>query len=113
MHSRKRPVRALCPQHSSARRGFTLFDLSIAWPSVNWMYRRQRLEQGAELVRARLGSARVNAVETGLVYQFRFEPGGRRFLILPYDAEALEATDTSLAPPGCCPPAPGSTEANY
>lgn len=84
------------------RRGFTLFEIllvlaiisaavALAWPSIIWMQRRARLEQGAEQVRTKISTARVHAVESGVVYQFRFEPGGRRFIVLPFDHDSLAA----------------------
>jgi hypothetical protein len=65
--------------------------VSFAGPSIASLQRRQRVDQGAEFVRAKMGNARVHAVECGVPYQFRFEPGGRRFIVVPFDHDALAA----------------------
>lgn len=91
------------------RRGFTLFEVlvvlsllvlvvSLVWPPVSRMLARQELRQGAERVGTRLSAARVHAIETGLTYQFRFEPGGRRFMVVPFDQEY--STSSTQAAPG-------------
>jgi prepilin-type N-terminal cleavage/methylation domain-containing protein len=80
------------------RRGFTLFEivlvlvvlvtiLGITWPSLSRLFAHHQLRQAAELVQVRLTSGRICSLESGLAYQFRFEPGGRRFLLVPFDPE--------------------------
>jgi prepilin-type N-terminal cleavage/methylation domain-containing protein len=81
-------------------RGFTLFELlivlailttivALSWPALEQFYTDYRVRQGGHLVQARMAGARVHAIDTGVDYQFRFEPGGQRFLILPNDTQAL------------------------
>lgn len=51
---------------------------------------RQALLQAAEIAREALTTARRNALERGAVFQFRYEPGGRRLLVIPdYDWLAM------------------------
>ncbi len=84
------------------RRGgaFTIFELllaltllltalAISWPFLDRIRLEHRLQQGAQLVQARAAGARVHAIDTGFDYQFRFEPGGQRFLVIPFDQHAL------------------------
>ncbi|MCY2967964.1 MAG: prepilin-type N-terminal cleavage/methylation domain-containing protein [Planctomycetota bacterium] len=89
-------------RHRTDRRGFTLFEMllvmtliavgiAIAWPSLAALSSRQQLQQGAEMARIRLLSARVFAVENGIPYQFRFEPGGQRYCVLHGDSAAETA----------------------
>jgi prepilin-type N-terminal cleavage/methylation domain-containing protein len=84
------------------RRGFTLFEvllvmavmvmiLSLGWPVVERYHSEYRLRQGGLLIQSRLSSARVHAIDTGVPYEFRYEPGGQRFLVLPHDLQALQA----------------------
>ncbi|MGQ0634320.1 MAG: prepilin-type N-terminal cleavage/methylation domain-containing protein [Planctomycetaceae bacterium] len=99
--ARSAPIRSDAGSANTLRRpAFTLFEMilvlaivaaavAIAWPSITWLYRRRHLEQGAEFVRAKMSSARVHAVESGVPYQFRFEPGGKRFIVIPFDPELL------------------------
>jgi Tfp pilus assembly protein FimT len=63
--------------------------VGFAWPALEYLHSQYRLRQGGQLVQVRLAGARVHAIDTGFVYQFRFEPGGQKFLVLPYDSQAL------------------------
>lgn len=60
---------------------------AIAWPSFQRLYGTQFLLEGAEEVRLQFAATRTRAIESGIVYQFRWEPDGRHFLSLPYEAE--------------------------
>jgi Tfp pilus assembly protein FimT len=94
-----------------ARAGFTLFEIvmvlgvmvlaiGIAWPAIAAIQGEYQLRQGGQLVQAKLASARLHAVETGYVYQFCFEPGGQKFIVLPFDQQALhiQASPGTRAP---------------
>ncbi|RPI87424.1 MAG: hypothetical protein EHM42_05185, partial [Planctomycetaceae bacterium] len=81
---------------TSGRWAFTLFEMlvvlslivaavAISMPHVLRLADSQRLKQGAELVRIKLTSTRVYAIENGMPYQFRFEPDGQNYCILPGD----------------------------
>jgi len=81
---------------SGSRFAFTLFEVlvvltiiaviaSLSWPRLMIFMRRQQVKSGASAVRARLDLGRVFAVNEGLTYQFRYEPHGRKFVLLPYD----------------------------
>ncbi|MGE5192520.1 MAG: Tfp pilus assembly protein FimT/FimU [Deltaproteobacteria bacterium] len=70
-----------------SRGGFTLFELliilavlvtvvAVSWPALEQFHLQYQLRQGGALVQARMAGARVHAVDTGVDYQFRFEPGG-------------------------------------
>ncbi len=78
------------------RGGFTLLELvvvlmvivaiiSLTWPQLMRFTREQQLREWSSQVRADLAGARIKAIENGLVYQFRYEPGGRWFAVLPHD----------------------------
>lgn len=84
--------------HLHAPGGFTLLEMVLAlsvlaavavitWPSVQRAYVDHAVKEGAQQVRSVLGSARARAINTGLAYQFRFEPGGRRYVLVPYEQE--------------------------
>jgi prepilin-type N-terminal cleavage/methylation domain-containing protein len=85
-----------------SRRGFTIFEmllvlavivmiLGLAWPMLERFHSEYRLRQGGQLVQSKLAAARVHAIDTGYPYEFRYEPGGQRFLVLPHDRQALFA----------------------
>jgi prepilin-type N-terminal cleavage/methylation domain-containing protein len=99
--------------HSSnarfSRRGFTLFEIlivlsilvmliSLTWPSLMRYVRERGLREQAHAVRLELSNARIKAIDGGLTYQFRFEPGGRRYVILPYDRPDTGTTSTPSSP---------------
>ena len=87
-------------RRAGARDAFTLFELliilallvtvvAVSWPALEQFHLQYRLRQAGSLVQARMAGARVHAVDTGIDYQFRFEPGGQRFVVLPYDQQVL------------------------
>ena len=89
--TRRRPV-----AQRRHRRGFTLFEVfltltivlilaSLTWPPLLRYIRERAIREQAHTVRVELNHARTKAVDQGLTYQFRFEPGGRRYVVLPYD----------------------------
>ena len=59
--------------------------VSITWPQLMRFAREHQLREWSAEVRTDLAGARIKAIENGLVYQFRYEPGGRWFAVLPYD----------------------------
>lgn len=90
------PRRLSRGRYEASRPGFTLFELlvvlsliaaavAISMPYVVRLADGQRLKQSAETVRIKLTSTRVHAIEQGLPYQFRFEPDGQNYCILPGD----------------------------
>jgi len=97
------------------RAAFTIFELLVAlailvtalavsWPALNRIRMEYRLRQGGQLIQARMAGARVHAIDTGFDYQFRYEPGGQRFIVIPYDQQAL-ALQTTATGAGTRPPA--------
>jgi prepilin-type N-terminal cleavage/methylation domain-containing protein len=74
--------------------GFTLWELVLAlavlamligmtWPAVTQFMGEQRLKEDVATVRTELGATRSRAIRNGVTFQFRFEPGGRQFIVLP------------------------------
>lgn len=104
---RHRPCVSLClinPQSAvrslktSCRPAYTLVELmlvlaivaalaAVAWPSVLRMQADYDLSSAAEQVRQQIGQARARAVHAGLAFQFRYEPKGRHFCVIPFEAE--------------------------
>lgn len=84
-------------ERSRARRnGFTLWELVLAlavlaiiigltWPAVTRFIGENRLKEDTGNLRNELASTRSRAIRNGVTFQFRFEPGGRRYLILPLE----------------------------
>ena len=89
-------------QHPPRRTGFTLFEmllvlalllalLGLTLPTLGRLQVEHQLKQGAELVRLQITSTRLHALESGMEYQFRYEPGGKLFLAVPYEYQAIQA----------------------
>ena len=83
--------------------GYTLLELllvvailvivaSAVAPTVVARMSEYRLKQAAETARFALSATRIRAIDGSSIYQFRFEPGGRRYLAVPTDGDALSAT---------------------
>jgi len=87
--------------------GFTLLELllvlavlvtvaSLTGPSMMRYLREQDIREGAEATRIAAASTRIKAIDTGLTYQLRYEPDGRRFVVIPFDPpETLAASSSS------------------
>ncbi len=86
------------------RRGYTLIEVllvvavvaafaAIVWPPLLRMYKDYRLREAAERVRAALAKAHLLALDQGVTYQFRFEPEGRHYVVLPYEQESDQAAE--------------------
>jgi prepilin-type N-terminal cleavage/methylation domain-containing protein len=78
------------------RTGFTLLELllvlgvlvviaSLSWPRMMRYVQENALKQNVETVRRELAATRIHAIESGLTYQFRYEPVGQQFLVLPFE----------------------------
>ena len=92
-----------------ARAGFTLFELllvlavlvvigAMTWPQMMRYIQENALKQNVELVRRELANTRILAIESGLTYQFRFEPTAQAFVILPYDRPEVVASGQTGSP---------------
>ncbi|WP_197453896.1 prepilin-type N-terminal cleavage/methylation domain-containing protein [Caulifigura coniformis] len=91
-----RPASQRDTSRRGLRGGFTLLELvvvlmvivaivTLTWPQLLRFAREQQLRDWTSEVRTDLAGSRIKAIENGLVYQFRYEPGGRWFAVLPYD----------------------------
>jgi len=82
--------------------GFTLLEVllvltllivltAVSWPALDRLIARQGIERAVSDVQLLLTSARVRATDSGVTYQFRYEVGGRRYLLIPSSAAELVA----------------------
>jgi prepilin-type N-terminal cleavage/methylation domain-containing protein len=80
------------------RSGFTLLEMMLVLgvlaafagmtvPSALRMFGQEKLTRSAEQVRGIAAGARVRSIETGLTYQFCCEPGGRHFVVVPFEKQ--------------------------
>ena len=90
--------------------GFTLLEMMIAvgilmlvtaisWGPVMRMSREHRVKEATEDVRQAAAGTRYLALDQDVVFQFRFEPNGRRYCRVPYEAptESQSAGQVSSA----------------
>lgn len=94
------------PASRRHRGGFTLLEVllvltllivisAVIWPSLGRMFSRQGMERAQGDVQVLLAAARIRATEAGASYQFRYEVGGRRYVLVPADgAELVAVADT-------------------
>ena len=86
------------------RGGYTLLELllvlailvaiaGLSWPSVNRLLEDLTVKEAVEPVRAELARTRIRALDAGVTWQFRFEPDGRKYLMVPYEFDELEADE--------------------
>lgn len=93
------------------RSGYTLMELLLAmtvllavagivWPVMQGQHARYLLKNDVEDVRRVLAGTRIRAIDFGLIYQFLYEPGGRNFLVVPYEGLETEGAqvDSGSAP---------------
>ncbi len=96
MHQQERVQAVDCPR--GLRSAFTVLELilvlavvvaiaGISWPRMSGFLKRESVMGNIEQVRQMLDHARVQAVEDGITYQFRYEPNGRKYVLLPYDLQ--------------------------
>ncbi|MBT5019751.1 hypothetical protein OAF74_00955 [bacterium] len=57
----------------------------LSWPRMSGFLKRESVMSDVETVRQVLDRARVEAIEDGMIYQFRYEPNGKKFVLLPYE----------------------------
>ncbi len=57
----------------------------LSVPLLNSYLRQEELRRNVTELRTLAASTRIKSLDTGLIYQFRFEPEGRWFVILPYE----------------------------
>eukprot|EP00913_Durusdinium_trenchii_P010866 g10195.t1 len=65
---------------------------AMALPLVLESFRENRLRDSTNEVYQELANTRLHAIDAGLAYQFRFEPGGRNYLIIPYERDADDSS---------------------
>jgi prepilin-type N-terminal cleavage/methylation domain-containing protein len=93
------------------RRGYTLLELllalavllvvaGVAWPMLLRMYAGEPLQRSAEEVRQLLTASRLRAIDDGVVYEFRYEPDGPKYALLPQQSAGLAADESLTTPSG-------------
>ena len=80
--------------------------LGAAWPRLRAVMHKAALERAAKNLHAALSQGRLDAIESGVPRQFRFQPGGKNFAVSPLIAavddtsQLTDATTDASAPSG-------------
>lgn len=93
-------------QSISCQHGYTMLEVvlvlgiiaafaGMTLPSVLRMFNQQKLTQWSERVRDAVASARIRAIESGLIYQFCCEPNGTHFVVVPFEPDHANSRDGS------------------
>ena len=93
--------------HNSTNRqsGFTLLELlivlallvaiaTIAMPTLVSEMRNNQVYESGESVREILAESRKYAIDSGIDYEFRYEPGGQFFIVIPGESDPMAANST-------------------
>ena len=104
-------ARSTAPLHHFRLRGFTMVEMMLVLavlavfagmtvPAVMRMFGQQKLTGSAERVRSAIASARIRAIESGLIYQFCCEQNGSRFVVVPYELDYASSPQASSSQGG-------------
>ncbi len=80
--------------------GILMICAGAVTPSVIGVLANYHLKEGTQHVQAALAGTRVHAIDATSIYEFRFEPGGRRYVAVPIDLEVLSSPGTALSSDG-------------
>ena len=107
-------------RHSvSTRRGVTLFELTLvlvvlvligalAWPALDKPFTAQRLRYAGDQVRTAWARARNQAMTSGEIWLFYYQPGGGQFYAQPASGTSAFAAPTSSVAFGADMPGSGA-----
>lgn len=88
-------------RRDSYRHGITLVEVllvlavlgamaAISYPNLHRFMSDQKIQEATEMVRTHLAGTRNKAIDAVLIYQFRYEPGGNRFLVIPHEPDSTQ-----------------------
>ena len=94
------------PYRRAIRRAVTLLELlltmavlvalaALTWPAMSRVFDGQRLRMAADQVRAELGAARAEAINSGQVQAMQFQLGAAQYTVQPWQNEII-AMQTAL-----------------
>ena len=98
--ARRPPTDSARADFAPVRAGFTLVEAlvvlallatvaAVVTPAALRVFEGYALKQSAEAVRDDLTRARLSAVQEGMEYHFRTEPGGARWVVIPGEREPV------------------------
>jgi prepilin-type N-terminal cleavage/methylation domain-containing protein len=96
-------------RRDTLRQGITLVEMllvlailgvmaAISYPNLQRFMSDQKIKEATEMVRKHLAGTRNKAIDAVLIYEFRYEPGGNRFLVIPHEQD--QAPTSTVNPQG-------------
>ncbi|GIS63558.1 MAG: hypothetical protein CM1200mP2_57830 [Planctomycetaceae bacterium] len=89
---------------------------ALSYPSVDRMLDQLAMDEAVSPVRNHLAGTRFRALDAGLTWQFRIEPGGRRYVAVPYEfdeVDEIEGDDQEQQAHGVLPRVSGQLPEGY
>jgi Tfp pilus assembly protein FimT len=68
---------------------------AIAWPAINGAFSGARLRSAADRIRTAWSEARLEAMRTGTIHEFRYQESARKYRVRAWTAETLGAVDAA------------------
>jgi type II secretory pathway pseudopilin PulG len=59
--------------------------MALVWPPLDRMYDEHRLRQGVQMVQSQIEAGRLRAIDSTLIYEFRFAEDGQFFVVVPHE----------------------------
>ncbi len=64
---------------------------AISYPSLHRFMADQKIEEATAMVRAHMAATRNKAIDAVLIYEFRYELGGNKFLVIPHEPDQVQS----------------------
>lgn len=89
------------PRRDALRHGITLVEMllvlavlgvmaAISYPNLHRFMADQKIQEATEMVRTHLAGTRNKAIDATLIYEFRYEPSGNKFLVIPHEPDQAQ-----------------------
>ncbi len=59
---------------------------AVTFPNLQRLWADHKIQEAGQMVRSQLAGTRNRAIDAMLIYEFRYELGGNRFLVIPHEA---------------------------
>ncbi len=74
--------------------------VSLVWPSLTRLFVDHQLKSAVDRVRVNLSGTRLHALNSSQTYQFRFEPYGQKYIVIPHELQEASVTQSTVSNSG-------------